>query len=584
MRERTNWQALPGELDIAFQPIINIHTGYCFGYEALVRGWAEAGFSSVHAMLDACALDGVLAEFDIGLCRKAIGTFARLPHRDRVKLFLNLDNRTIAQPDLLARCLEDELARQGVRPGTLVLEISERQALGLPEEVPALLANLKRPVWRLALDDFGTGYSGLQTLYFAQPDVVKIDRFFVAGAATDPRKKLFLAQIANMAHLLGITVAAEGVETEREYFVCKEIGCDLIQGYMVQPPARPEQLCLYYPHIEALSRRDRRRRATDEGLIREQIELIDPIPVEAEMAEVFDRFRADKDAALFPVVDTNDAPLGVVREVNLKDYAYSLYGRDLLSNKRYGRGLRAFITPCAVADINAPAEAILQTFAAGGPSSDGILIVENMRYVGFLGPRALLKLINEKNLQAARDQNPLTRLPGNNRIHDFVTEALADTESAYVLVYFDFDNFKPFNDRYGFRLGDRAILLFAEILSKRLTGTAALVGHVGGDDFFAGFRDTDPDACLPLLREVMASFRNDVESFYDEEARKAGCITGVDRDGTSRRFPLLRASAAVLALPPGRAAHASEDLSLAIARLKKQAKESLDNIWVETGL
>ena len=67
--------------------------------------------------------------------------------------------------------------------------------------------------------------------------------------------------------------------------------------------------------------------------------------------------------------------------------------------------------------------------------------------------------LSEKNIAIARDQNPLTKLPGNTLITAYISETLNDLENTYVYVYFDFDNFKPFNDSYGFRIGDRAILL-----------------------------------------------------------------------------------------------------------------------------
>ncbi|MDZ7641484.1 MAG: GGDEF domain-containing protein [Desulfurivibrio sp.] len=94
----------------------------------------------------------------------------------------------------------------------------------------------------------------------------------------------------------------------------------------------------------------------------------------------------------------------------------------------------------------------------------GILVTDNGRYQGFLNANALLKLLSDKNLEEARNQNPLTRLPGNFLINRFISDALGDLENEYIYVYFDFDNFKPFNDKYGLRQGDRAILMFADIL------------------------------------------------------------------------------------------------------------------------
>ena len=116
---------------------------------------------------------------------------------------------------------------------------------------------------------------------------------------------------------------------------------------------------------------------------------------------------------------------------------------------------------------------------------------------------------------------------------------MADTESEIVLAYFDFDNFKPFNDTYGFRLGDRAILLFAELMAKVLPRDTCFVGHIGGDDFFAGFRGTAFEEAERHCTELVDTFRRDVESFYDDDTRRRGFIVGHDRQGHAADFPLI---------------------------------------------
>ncbi len=566
------WAGMIEALDFAFQPIVNIHTGRCFGYEALLRNHREIGFETVPDFFDACVARGQLAETDAALHGKALAKFAGLAHHQRCKLFLNVDNRALAQgfDGERLRTLSND---HGVAEGNLFLEISERHPVGMPAEASTVLRRLKGHGFKLAVDDFGTGFSGLQMLYFAEPDILKIDRFFISDISTDSKKKLFLSKIVNIAHLLGAVVVAEGVETEQEYFVCKDIGCDLVQGYLVQrPTCRIEDLQPQYSAIEALARRERRGHDGDQKMIRGRVEAIAPISVDADMLEVFDRFRADKTATFFPVVDGGGEPLGIVRERDLKEYTYSLYGRELINNRAYGRRLGHFVTRCPIVDVNADADSILQAFSATDGTEEGIVIVDDMQYVGFLSTRSLLQVINEKNLQAARDQNPLTRLPGNNLIHQYLSRALPDADNAYRLAYFDFDNFKPFNDRYGFRIGDRAILLFAELLAKKLRREQVFVAHVGGDDFFAAMRGGDAAAFEAEVEALIAQFGHDVESFYDEGARRAGGIVATDRDGRPRRFPLLGVSAALLHLPPGRAVLTTDEVGWVIADLKKAAK------------
>jgi len=577
-----HWAAIVAKLDLAFQPIVNIHTGACYGYEALLRNTGEAGFASIEDFFDRCHQQGVLAEIELALRDKALAKFAQLPHCQQAKLFINLDNRSLEPLGDLPARTRVLLERHGIPESAVVFELSERHPFGSPAEVLPVINHYKRQNFRLAIDDFGTGFSGLQMLYFAEPDFLKIDRFFVSDIASDSKKRLFLAQIVHIAHLLGVVVLAEGVENEREFFVCKDIGCDLIQGFLVQRPTC-DVACLapHYGEIEVLSRWERRVASGDQKLIADQIDPVPPIPLNAGMERVFERFRADKSLTFFPVVDATGAPVGVIREKDIKGYAYSPFGRELISNKSFGRTLKDFVSWLPITDINTKAENILQAYSTM-EDSEGILVVEDMKYVGFLSAHSLLRIINEKNLAVARDQNPLTKLPGNNLIHEYVSMTLSENESEAVLAYFDFDNFKPFNDKYGFRLGDRAILLFAELLSKALPRETCFAGHIGGDDFFAGFRRCSFEEARSLCAEVVATFARDVESFYDDETRRAGHINGLDRLGNAVRFPLMTVSAALVYLPAGRGGHTVDEISQLIAGLKKDAKGSPDHLSAAT--
>ena len=224
-----------------------------------------------------------------------------------------------------------------------------------------------------------------------------------------------------------------------------------------------------------------------------------------------------------------------------------------------------------VADIGLGLEKILEVMHQS-QDSDGVVILENSKYLGFLSAISMIRVINERNLFAAQNQNPLSGLPGNATIIDFVNETIgAESENA-VMVYFDFDNFKPFNDTYGFRQGDRAIMLFTDLMKKRFA-IDAFLGHVGGDDFFFGLRGRTLNEVEPRIREILESFRQDVESFYSPEHREDGYIEVKDRNDEVRRFPMMGVSAAVIEMPAGQRSVTVDSLSARFAELKKLAKK-----------
>ena len=567
-------------IEYAFQPIVNIYSGECLGYEALLREWKPAGFDSIQAVFDAAAAAQVLHQVDMVLREKAIAKFAAIAG-GRLKLFFNLDNRMLGSRDYTPGATASILSRYGLTHDRICFEISEKHELPHSLETTNLLTAYHRQGFRIAVDDFGAGFSGLKLLYHAEPDFLKIDRFFIQQIAGDAKKRLFVSSIVNIAHMIGSLVIAEGVESAEEYLACRDIGCDLIQGFLVaRPTVDPTSLKARYPIIETLNGRERRDRAQDDQpRIASHMTTLLPLPQDATMLHICQAFKEDRHDGYFPIVNADEEPLGIVRESDLKQYTYSRYGQELLQNPAFGGSITRFIRRAPIADIHTPVEKIVGIYSQS-PAIEGILIVEGMRYQGILSPQSLLRVINEKNLAAARDQNPLSRLPGNILIHEFVTAALMDKEHPYYLVYFDFDNFKPFNDHYGFRQGDRIILLFAEILRSMAQETGGMAGHVGGDDFFFGLRGQFPiDEIVDRISALTRRFARDAESFYDAETRRRGYLEAADRSGDLRRLPLLRASAVVLKLPPMRRdLYSAEELGRAMAILKKAAKASSEGL------
>jgi len=574
-------------VDYAFQPIVNTRSGATFGFEALLRGYDAMGLPSIFSVLDTADRLGVLHRTDIILREKAIAAFVQRTAvagagGGGLRLFFNLDARVLASPDYRPHLTAQLLSRHGLLPTSVCFELPETQSVEDGWRIRSMLDRYRVQSYMLAIDDFGTGFSGLKLLYDQQPDLVKLDRFFVSGIDADHKKRMFVASIVQLARVLGIMVVAEGVETERELAVCREIGCDLVQGYLIaRPTLDPEGLRVRYDVVAEAARRARRRGAGDQHLIREQIDPVPSLRVTATMDEVFEVFRLNKAQSFFPVVDDDDRPLGIVHEQDLKDFTYSQYGRDLLSNRSVGRRLAHFLSRCPQCEVDTPIEQVLTTYSLN-ENPAGILIIEDTRYAGVLSAASLLRILNEKNLAQARDQNPLTKLPGNTSITEWVAEARENMAEGHVLAYFDLDNFKPFNDTFGFRQGDRVLLRFAELMRTHLEPLGLFVGHVGGDDFFAGARTADVDTVRAAVVEMLETFRRDVESFYDAESRERGHITARDRDGRQRRFALMTCSAALVRMPAGAPRGDDEAIGRSIARAKRAAKRDPAGLVVET--
>lgn len=574
------WKILIEVADFAFQPIVNIYTGKLYAVEALIRNYEGAGFNTIDSIFDSAFSEKVLYALDIHLREKAIHKFSLLPFCNSVKLFYNLDNRITMMPDFKSGYTCELLSTFNMEPANLCFELSEKHQVGVYAGVDKLVLNLyKQQGYKMAIDDFGVGFSGLQMLFNADPNFIKIDRFFIQEIHQSKKKKLFVSSIVQIAQAMGILTIAEGVECEEEYLECKRLGCNLVQGYFVQKPTRDAwEILPSYDKLKEISQQDKRTSGRINN-IEKYLQKIPPVCVDSSIDMVYELLRENKHTNFIPVIAKDETPLGIIRDSDIKSYIYSTYGKALLYNITQG-SLKKIVSHCARADINDPIEKILKIYAFDD-DNDGVLITEDEKYMGYLSSKVLLDIVNEKNIVDAKDQNPLTGLSGNRIINEFVANSM-ESFGKVMMVYFDFDNFKPFNDYYGFRKGDRAITLFADILKSAVGFEECLVGHVGGDDFFLGWEFKEEDTfekVYAIVEGIIEKFSNDIKSFYCEHGINSGFIMAKNREGVLQKFPLMTVSAAVICNGFGHH-HRLDDNTLneIFGILKKGAKHSSNHI------
>jgi DNA-binding response OmpR family regulator len=195
-------------------------------------------------------------------------------------------------------------------------------------------------------------------------------------------------------------------------------------------------------------------------------------------------------------------------------------------------------------------------------------------------PARLLARINSAigRNQRELDANALTHLPGNQAILEQIQSRLA-SGNPFSVLYFDLNNFKAFNDRYGFVHGDRAIQLTANILLRHFSGLSepdAFLGHVGGDDFVGVAAGFDVEK---LCQDVIAEFDRSIPELYEEPDRRRGMITAVDRRGTKIDVPLMGIAVAVVTNRQRTFSHPGE-IALVAGDLKKWAKADSRSAYV----
>ncbi|MDZ7817791.1 MAG: GGDEF domain-containing protein [Aliarcobacter sp.] len=541
-----NWNEIISKLDYAFQPIIYSHTGKIYAVEALLRNVQNIlELTSIDDLFNLAFHDDYLYELDLQLREKAISKFSNIDI-ENIKLFYNLDNRIIYNKNYSQGNTAKILKKYNLNKNRICFELSEKGTSIEQNALSTMIQKYKKSGYSIAIDDFGIGVSGLKFLYFSEAHVIKLDRFFITNIEQDSKKKLFCSSIIEMAHIMGMQVIAEGIETVKEFYTCKDIGADFIQGYLVQKPTQDiEYIKPIYNNILTLINED--KRANGNAIIDDEfIEPIKALNINTSLYDLFVHFKEGTKNNFVPIVDEYENYLGIIYEIDIKKISYSQYGLSLAQNKTYSSSLIKYIKPALSVEISWGIDKILEMYNLKSNDSLGIFITQSDKYKGFINLNSLLTLSYKRNIEIATNQNPLTKLPGNNQIEKFIEKTLKKNQKTIThIIYFDFNDFKPFNDIYGFRQGDRAIFIFSELLQKRYPKDS-FIAHIGGDDFFVGLRNHEFKEVYDLTQEVQIEFKNTAENIYNKKDKENGYIMAKDRFNMERRFDLLSVSSAII--------------------------------------
>ena len=571
-----NWNEIIEKLDYAFQPIIYSHTGKIYAVEALVRGVQDVnGLNCIDDLFDKAFNDDFLYELDLQLREKAISKFSNIDI-ENLKLFYNLDNRIIYNKKYSQGNTANILKKYNLDKNIICFELSEKGTAIEQNALSSMIQKYKESGYSIAIDDFGIGVSGLKLLYFSEANVIKLDRFFITNIDQDSKKKLFCSSIIEMAHIMGMLVIAEGIETIKEFYTCKDIGADFIQGYLAQHPTlNIKEIKNIYPDIVTLINEDKRANG-NASIDNEFIEPIEALNINSSLYSLFVHFKEDTKNNFVPIVDEYENFLGIIYESDIKKISYSQYGLSLAQNMTYSSSLIKYIKPALNVEISWGIDKILEMYNLKSKDSLGIFITQSGKYIGFINLNSLLTLSYKRNIEIAMNQNPLTKLPGNNQIEKFIEKTFKKNQKVIThIIYFDFNDFKPFNDIYGFRQGDRAILIFSELLQKRYPKDT-FIAHIGGDDFFVGLRDYENKKVLNLTQEVQKEFKSTAENIYKKIDKENGFIISKDRFNMERKFELLSVSSAIIEIN-SKSNIANFDNTLNI--LKKASKGSIEPIY-----
>ncbi len=237
-------EALAGDqFFLVYQPMVDLQSEQIVGVEALLR-WRHptSGVIAPAAFIPIAEDDGSIVAIGRWVLEQACAQGAawnRAGHGLNVSV--NLSARQLERPELVAE-VRDVLARSGLDPAVLTLEITETALMRDPDATAGLLAELKTLGVRIAVDDFGTGYSSLAYLRQFPVDSLKIDRTFITGLALSSEAHALTHTLIQLGSALGLETVAEGVEHHSQVRELQREGCDLAQGFLFARPLSPDAL------------------------------------------------------------------------------------------------------------------------------------------------------------------------------------------------------------------------------------------------------------------------------------------------------------------------------------------------------
>lgn len=535
------------KLTVYFQPIVSNKQEDIFAYEALIRGPINSPFHSPVNLFNEATQQGRLVELEL-LCRElSIQQFQTLQLSG--KLFLNASPETLFQPGFKAGQTLKMLKNANLSPNRVVIELTEHSPLENYEAIREAIKHYKEMGFEIAMDDLGSGYSGLRMWYELRPDYVKIDRYFMCNIGADKVKQQFVLSIKNIARELNCEVIAEGVETEDEFNFIEKIGLPFCQGFYIAKPAalplRKVDKNIFHFQIE----NNNLVIDNQTPLVSQLLQKIPAISEQETVDQTAFLFNLNPDWESIPVVEFatsgQSRPIGLIRRNCLTQLLFSKYGRELSGKKSISSLIdRNVLVLDSQLAIEQASHAINNQSEA--QKALEFIITDQGYYAGVGSIIALIKEIANLQINNARYANPLTLLPGNVPISKKLDQVV-QSQTPFVIAYLDLDNFKPYNDYYGYEKGDQIITGVADILRSTVIDKSDFIGHIGGDDFI--FITTNQDWKV-LCDQILTEFEEWVRHRYLPEDQIMGGISASDRFGQKRFYPMLSLSIGCVTLPP----------------------------------
>ncbi|HEC74933.1 MAG TPA: GGDEF domain-containing protein [Methylophaga aminisulfidivorans] len=561
-----------GRLTALFQPIVSLVDRKIFGYEGLIRGPSDSPLHSPVNLFDTALKHNLLAELDL-LCRETvIKRYGQLGLK--AKLFINTTPVAIMDNDYPHGLTMQYVKQAGLTPQQVIIELTEQYPIDDYELMRVATEHYRQSGFSIAIDDLGAGYSGLRTWSELKPDYVKLDGHFMQNIHDDRQKRHFVQSMIDIAQSVGCQIIGEGIEVRQEYLTAQSLDMRFVQGYYF---GRPNRNPLKELDKSLFAERNKSNihstgRPRSNTLVSSLLNELEPVLNNSSIDQVAERFQKTISLNALPVVTDNNRVSGIVWRDDFMTMYASRFGRELYGRKPIDSVMD---TQPIIVETDLPLKKLSYQITSQETQQQhsAFIITEQGRYRGVGSLMDLLRQITDMQITMARHANPLSGLPGNVPLSE-LTREIIERKRDVTVCYFDLDNFKPYNDIYGYGKGDKVISLTAKMLTQHVDQTLDFVGHVGGDDFIILFESND---WLERCESMLTAFEALYPELYNPRHLTQKGINAVDRHGNETFYPLLSLSIGAVSVLNFEGIEAEIDLTEHASKAKSMAKRLAGN-------
>lgn len=529
------------DIHTLFQPIVSLKTGEILGYEALSRGPIGSLHSPI-ALIEMAQKEEKLWELETIFRKSAIKQASTLGIKSL--LFMNVEPNIIHDPKFKEGFTKNYVSEYLLNPEQIIFEITERSAISNYEGFKSTIDHYKNQGYQIAIDDTGAGYSNLSVLSKIKPYYIKIDMEIIRDIHKDTFKQAIVNSFVILSNLTNTRLIAEGIETCEELKTLIQLGVHSGQGFYIgKPSIALVDVCpkVKYEIVNS-NYSDSLLNMNTEISIGEISEAIPTFDASIKCATVKDFFENNNVEGTCIVEREQVVGLVMKNHINAilsGQYGYSLYAKRPVS--------KIMDDSCLTVDYFTPINVVAELAMARAKDKvyDNIIVTKGFKYWGIVSVIKLLRQFLEMEKKMALELNPLTGLPGNTLINKALEKIIHSQKQVSVL-YIDLDNFKVYNDLYGFEKGDHVINMTKELIvtnTKTDPSRSCFIGHIGGDDFIA-IIECSMDESIEICNNIISYFDKRILEKYADNDIERGYIYGKDRDDTLKQFPLTSISIA----------------------------------------